>query len=105
LTRPRQRPTFVLPMSQPKLDESARSAAGGRISRAIRIGWFLVGGLWGALCLVVFVGGCVTSATETDSYVDGGGIASVAAVLGLVVGGTIWLLGYLVIAAFSPQER
>jgi hypothetical protein len=91
-------------MSQPKLDESERSAAGGGISRPVRTGWFVLGGLWGALCLAVFVGGCITSVTETDSYVDGGGIASAAAVLGLVVGGTIWLLGYLVIATFSHQE-
>jgi hypothetical protein len=40
-----------------------------------------------------------------DSYVDGGGFASAAAQLGLVVGGSIWLLGYFVIAACSHQEH
>jgi hypothetical protein len=94
-------------MSQRDLTEAAPSghAIGEhRIHRFIRIGWFVVGGLWLAFCLVVFVGGLITSSTESDSYVDGGAIASAAAMMALVVGGLVWLLVYCVIDIFSHPE-
>ena len=63
----------------------------------------MLGGLWPGLCGVVLIGGVVTSSLEPDSYVDGGAIASAAAIAGLIVGGALWLLGYLLIDVLSRR--
>jgi hypothetical protein len=91
-------------MSERELAPSPPEAGTRRINGFVRNGWFVLGALWAALCLVVFVGGIVTSALAPDSYVDGGAIASAAAMLGLFVGGAVWLLGYLLIDVFSHDR-
>ena len=91
-------------MSRRELAPSPPRAGARRTHRFLRRGWFAIGALWAGLCLVVLVGGVVTSAVQPDSYVDGGAIASAAAMLGLVVGGAVWLLGYLLIDTFSHDR-